>query len=36
MHAPHVIPQELTNLHIQFMHILSAIVFLIPAIFGIL
>jgi hypothetical protein len=31
MHAPHVIPQELTKWHIQLMHILSAIAFLIPA-----
>jgi hypothetical protein len=30
MHAPHVIPQEFTEWHIQLMHILSDIAFLSP------
>jgi hypothetical protein len=33
MHALHAIPEELTKWHIQLMHILAAIAFLIPAIF---
>jgi hypothetical protein len=31
MYTPHVITQELTKWHIQLMHILSDIAFLIPA-----
>jgi hypothetical protein len=34
MHAPHVIPQEITKFHIQLMHILAAITILSPAIIG--
>jgi hypothetical protein len=34
MHTPHVIPQELTKWHIQLMHILLDIVFLISVRFG--
>jgi hypothetical protein len=31
IHAPHVIPPDFTKWHIQLIHILSAIAFLIPA-----
>jgi hypothetical protein len=36
MHTPHVTPQELTKWNIQLVHILSDIVFLIPARFNFL
>jgi hypothetical protein len=32
MHASHVIPNVLTKWHIQLLHILAVILFLIPAI----
>jgi hypothetical protein len=34
MHAPHVIPQEITEFQIQLMHILAAIAILSSAIIG--